>query len=772
MKRSFSLTSAAFLGAALAPTVLSPVVHRRITFSDVAPIVFQHCAVCHQQNGSGPFSLLTYQDVKKHARQIASVTMSRFMPPWLPEPGYGNFADEQRLTDDEIRIFQEWAAQGAVEGNPAGLPPAPNLLGGWELGKPDLELELPRPYVLPASGDKGRDVFRNFVVRVPIETTRYVQAIELRPSNPKIFHHANVLVDRGGASRRRETEPGMGFEGMDLEIESESFDPDGYFLSWKPGLPPVRGTDGMSWRVDPGTDLILNLHMRPDGKPEMVQVSLGLYFSARPPTRFPMLLQLENDIAIDIPPGDRNFVVKDDFTLPLDVEVLAVYPHAHYLGKDVRGYAILPDGKKRWLIWIKDWNLDWQGVFRYAEPLFLPKGSTIRMEWTYDNSTANVRNPNYPPRHVLAGNQATDEMSHLWLQVLPVNDSGLKIDPRLILQEGMMRHRVSSDPTDWIARYNLASVLQILGKLDESVDEYRRVLRLRPNDPVARNSLGSVLYTQGKTEGAIQEYREVLRIEPGYSDAEYNLGRAFLAQGKLEQAGASFGVVLRSQPENANAHHSMGLVFQLQGKTEEAIREYREVLRVQPGYSDAEYNLGRALLAQGKIDQAIASFGAVLRAHPQDPDAHHSMGLALAERGDLPRAQSELEQATRIKPGDVDGHNDLGMILARQGKLAEAAIEFQEVLRLDPHDPDAHYNLGMLFTEQGNLAEAGTELKESLRLRPQSADVHNGLGIVLAREGYMEQAITQFEEALRINPELDGARDNLRRARAALDKKK
>jgi len=694
------------------------------------------------------------------------------MPPWLPEPGYGDFADEQRLTAEEIRVIQEWIAQGAVEGEPEGLPPVPDFSEGWQLGKPDLILELPRPYALPAKGDRGRDVFRNFVIRVPVETTRYVRAMELRPNNPKIFHHANILVDRAGVSRSREAEPGAGFEGMDLEIESESFDPDGYFLSWKPGSAPVPGTDGMSWRVDPGTDLVLNLHMRPDGKAELVQLSLGLYFAAEPPTRFPMLLQLQNDSAIEIAPGDKNFIVNDDFTLPLDVEVLAVYPHAHYLGKNLQGYAILPDGKKKWLIRIDDWNLDWQGVFRYAKPLFLPKGSTVHMQWTYDNSSANLRNPNQPPRRVIAGNQATDEMGHLWLQVLPANEKDLKADARLILQEAMMRHRVRSDPADYIARYNLASALQILGKLDESAEEYRRVLRVRPNDPIARNSLGSVLQLQGKTDAAIQEYREVLRVAPGYSNAEYNLGRALLSQGKLEQAMVSFDAVVRAHPRNADAHHSKGLVFQLQGKTEEAIREYREVLRLQPGNPDAEYNLGRALLAQGKIDPAIASFGAVLRAHSRDPDAHHSLGLALAERGDIRQAQSELEEATRLKPDDVDSHNDLGMVLARQGKLAGAMAEFQEALRLDPRDPDAHDNLGRLLAQQGKLAEAVTELQESLRIRPQSADAHNDLGIVLARQGNLSQAATHFQEALRLKPDLEAAKDNLRQVQARLDKKK
>ena len=770
MRRSIALANAAILAAI--SSFSSPVPHRAVTFNDVAPILFQHCAACHHQGGSGPFSLLTYRDVRKHAAQLAVVTKSRFMPPWLPAPGYGHFADEQLLTDEEIHLIQEWVAQGAAEGDAGGLPSAPTFAGSWELGVPDLVLELPRPYVLPANGDKGRDVFRNFVVPVPVETTHYVRAIELRPSNPKIFHHANMLVDRGGASRSREAEPGIGFEGMDLEIESESFDPDGYFLSWKPGSAPVPGSDGMSWRVDPGTDLVLNLHMRPDGKPETVQVSIGLYYAEKPPIRSPILLQLENDIAIDIPPGVKSFIVTDEFTLPLDVEVLAVYPHAHYLGKALEGYAILPDGKKKWLVRIKDWNLDWQGVFRYATPLSLPKGSTIRMQWTYDNSTANLRNPNQPPRRVIAGNQATDEMGHLWLQVLPAGDSDLKVDPRLILQEAMMRHRVRSDPSDYIARYNLGSALQIRGKLVESADEYRRVMALRPNDPVVRNSLGSVLQLQGRTEEAIQEYREVLRIAPGYSDAEYNLGRVLLAQGKLEQAGASFSTILRAHPENANAHHSLGLVLQLQGKSEEAIQEYRAVLRLQPDYSDAEYNLGRALLAQGKIDPAIASFGAVLRAHPQDPDAHHSLGLAFASQGDLLQAQSELEQAIRLKPGDVDSLNDHGMVLARRGKLAEALIEFKEALRLDPQDPDTHCNLGKLFADQGNLDGAVRELQESLRFRPQSADVHNDLGVILAKLGNLAQALAHFEEALRINPQLDAARDNLIRVQAGLDKRR
>ncbi len=170
--------------------------------------------------------------------------------------------------------------------------------------------------------------------------------------------------------------------------------------------------------------------------------SVGLYFTDKPPTRFPVLVQLEHDGALNIPAGDRDFIVTDDFRMPVDVDVLAVYPHAHYLGKLLEGYATLPDGTRKWLIRIPDWDLNWQAVYRYREPVFLPKGSVVSMRYHYDNSAANPRNPNHPPKRVRAGNQATDEMGHLWLQVLPRGAA----DHRRTIQEAIMRHRLEKYP--------------------------------------------------------------------------------------------------------------------------------------------------------------------------------------------------------------------------------------------------------------------------------------------------------------------------------------
>jgi len=249
---------------------------------------------------------------------------------WPPEPGHAEFVGERRLSDEQIRLIQQWIEQGAAEGFGSTIPPAPKFADGWQLGPPDLVLKAAEAYTLPAGGS---DVFRNFVIPVPVSSSRYVRAVEILPGNKKIVHHANILIDRTGVSRYRdEQDPEVGFGGMDLTMESETFEPDSHFLFWKPGTPPHTEPDDMAWRVDKATDLVLNMHLQPSGKAESIQPSVGLYFTDKPPSRFPMLLQLERDGALDIPAGEKDFVVTDEVRLPVDVDVLAVYPHAHYLG--------------------------------------------------------------------------------------------------------------------------------------------------------------------------------------------------------------------------------------------------------------------------------------------------------------------------------------------------------------------------------------------------------------------------------------------------------
>jgi hypothetical protein len=361
------------------------------------------------------------------------------MPPWLPEPGFGDFVGERRLTGPEIETIRRWVEQGALEGNRADLPPLPEVVDDWQLGKPDLVVTLPEPYILPGGGP---DVIRNFVIPLSssVRRIRYVRAVEFRPGNPRFIHHAVVAIDQTLSSRRLDAkDPGPGFEGMDV---GRAHPPDGQMVVWTPGMVPFGNSGGTVWRLEPESDLVLQLHMVPAGKPEMIQPTIGFYFAEGPGAGPPLyLMRLYADEALDIPPGEKDFVVTDTIEVPADVEVLSVYPHAHYLAQTTEAWAMLPDGTKQWLIRIPQWDFDWQDMYRYATPIPLPRGTTVTMRYSYNNSAENVRNPNRPPKRVTAGDRSSDEMAHLWLQVRPRRAEDLPV-----LQDARFRHSVTPQP--------------------------------------------------------------------------------------------------------------------------------------------------------------------------------------------------------------------------------------------------------------------------------------------------------------------------------------
>jgi tetratricopeptide (TPR) repeat protein len=562
---------------------------QQATFNrDIAPILFRYCAPCHRPGEAGPFPLLTYADAKARARQLAAVTSKRFMPPWLPEPQELKFADELRLTREQIGLIQKWVEQGAVEGTPADLPPAPQFVPGWQLGRPDEIVEAEKPYALPASGS---DMYWNFVFRTPVDRTRWLRAIEIRPGDKRVVHHANILVDRNQSARRTEASPGAGFAGMELKIESERFDPDSHFLFWKPGTVPRPEPEGMSLRLDKGTDLVLNMHLQPSGKPEKIQPSLGLYFTEKPATLFPLLLQLENDRQLDIPPGEKRFLVTDEFTLPVDVDLLAIYPHAHYLGKDLQALATLPGGAAKTLIHVPQWDLNWQAVYRFANPVFLPKGTTISMRYVYDNSSDNPANPNYPPRRVVAGNRSSDEMAHLWLQVLPRVSPDAAFDPRMLLQEAMARHKLEKNPDDFEARYNLAAMLQGRGAQDEAIKHFELAVRLRPQDATGNNALGASLLAAGRIGEAISYLQAALRAQPDNFDAHYNLANALVTQDKFLEAIEHYRAAISLHPDDANAEANLGGALAETGEIAEAKLHFQRALQIDPKHKLARENL-------------------------------------------------------------------------------------------------------------------------------------------------------------------------------------
>ena len=510
---------------------------------DIAPILYRACAECHHPGETAPFSLLSYADAGKRAAQIAAVTRSRFMPPWLPDTGYGDFEGERRLTEQEIRTISAWAAAGAPEGPAHETPEAPRFSGDWRLGKPDLVLEAPSAFRVPAA---GADVYWNFVLKTGTPAARYVRVLEIRPGDRQLVHHANLLVDRTASAHLREAAPGQGFGGMDLAVMRSPFDPPGHFLFWKPGSTPHQEPPGFVWRLDPGDELVLNVHLHPSGKAEEIRPVIGLYFTDQPPARFPLLVQLENNRALDISAGARDFVVNDEFRVPLDTDVLAIYPHAHDLGKLLEAYATLPDGSRRWLIRISDWNRAWEAVYYYRAPVFLPKGTVVSMWYHYDNSAGNVRNPNQPPRRVRAGNQASDEMAELWLELLP-RGSG---DRRRELEESVIRQSLDKDPKNFTANLNLGAVLLSRLNAAGAVGALETAVAAEPRRAEAHNMLGLALQFVGRTAEATAEFEAALRLRPDYSAARFNLANAQIKAGKLDDAIANLQQVIAGNPDD------------------------------------------------------------------------------------------------------------------------------------------------------------------------------------------------------------------------------
>jgi len=579
----------------------------------VAPILFKNCAPCHHAGGPGPFALISYEDARKHARQIVKVTGRRFMPPWPPDAGHGRFVGERHLTDGDIATLAAWVAAGTPEGDRSRLAAAPVYSAGWQLGAPDLILRAAQPLVVPA---EGGDIFWNLVLPSTLTGTRYVRAMEILPGNARLVHHANVLLDTSGAGRVLDAQsPGPGFPGMDLTLASNRFEPDSHFLFWKPGTPALAERSDTPWRLDPDTDLILNLHLQPSGRREPIQPAIGLYFSETPATRVPMLLQLEHDGALDIPPGDAHFEVTDELVLPVPVQVLGVYPHAHYLGKIIEATAKLPDGSVQWLIRISDWDMKWQGVYQLADPLSLPKGTLLSMRWIFDNSSSNVRNPHTPPERVRGGNRAIDEMAHLWVQVLPARP-----EDRLTLQEALMRARLVKYPGDFVALANLGSVLESQGRLDEAIACLHQAVSARPDSAVVRNTLATSLRAANRPADALKEFERALQIDPTYTDAEYNLGTTLLSL----------------------------------NRPAEALSHLRRVTATHPDDAAALSDLGAAYAMLKRFDLAATALEASLRISPGNAQAHYNLGLIAASRRDMPRAVREFEQAARIDPSNQE----------------------------------------------------------------------------------------------------------------------
>jgi len=413
----------------------------------IAPILFGNCVSCHRPGEVAPFSLISYADVKKKLKLVVRTTQEKIMPPWKAEPGHGEFAGARVLSSEQISTIKKWADAGALEGNPSDLPTAPKFTSDWHLGTPDLVIEMAEAYTVPT---EGKDIYRCFVIPINNTEDKYVSAIEYRPGNRAVVHHALLFLDTAGNARKRDAadpKPGYSSGG------GPGFVPSGGLGGWAPGLFPQPYPEGVAAVIQKNSDLVIQTHFHPSGKVETEKSSVALYFAKKPTTRILVGSGLTS-INIDIPAGEKNYKAATSVTLPVDTEWVSVTPHAHLLCKEIKADYILPGGEKKPLIWIKDWDFNWQDQYQFKTPLKLPKGTQIEMEFTYDNSADNERNPSNPPTRVRLGEQTNDEMALLFMNAAVANrEDGMKLAQTMFGQSiakgiGENIDRISKLPPD------------------------------------------------------------------------------------------------------------------------------------------------------------------------------------------------------------------------------------------------------------------------------------------------------------------------------------
>ena len=706
-------------GAAVVLLVLLPAAaasaQERVTFSEyIAPIVYARCAACHRPGGAAPFSLLRYEDVRTRATLIAHATASRYMPPWKPDAPQGTFVGERRLSMQEIEMVDRWVKGGALEGDPAALP-APPRWSEWQLGTPDLVVRLPEYTLRP----DGLDVFRNFVVQIPGQGVRYVRGLEFHPGSSAV-HHANIRVDYTPAGERMDqADPGPGYEGV---IPRTADYPDGHFLGWTPGQVPPVTPKGLAWRLDEHGRFVVQLHMRPTGKPELIRPAIGLFLTSEAPTQRPVMLRLGRQ-NIDIPAGESRYRSIDEYTVPVDVQINALQPHSHYRAVEVRATATQPDGTVRQLISIPQWDFGWQDVYRLVSPFWLPAGTRLRTEYVFDNSAVNRRNPETPPQRARWGFKSSDEMADVWIQVMT---------------------RTESD------RVRLERDFRPKAAAEEAVG-YETQLTVSPNDAAVHDDAALLYLELGKPDAALTHFEAAARLRPGSAAGTYNVGTALEAAGRLGDAAARYEAAMKIDPSYAPPRVNLGTIRLMQGRAADALTLFGEAVRLQPDNADAQNNLGRLLFAQGQHDEAIDHLRAALRAQPAHVAAHFNLANALLQaRGDASGAIVHFREAIRLRPGWTPAPMALAWMLSSHPdsriRRPDEAIELARLaVELTNRDPSALDAFAAACAAAGRFDEAVSAASEAAATArrtgatQQLADIERRLALYRAGKPYVEQ---------------------------------
>jgi len=429
---------------------------RDVTFHrDIAPILYHRCVSCHHPNDIAPMSLLTYKETRPWAAAIKEAVLKRKMPPWFADPRFGKWSNDARLSDDEIQTVKTWVESGSPEGNRNEAPPVPTFSSDWRIGRPDVVLPIPERK-LEASGP---DEYSYVTVPTNFTEDRWVVAAELRPGNRKIVHHAHVFVVTGDSkpkpaagsaknptleySRWLKIQEGtLTFIRPDAPVINDgcAVDDNGSFpgstqnplgnliASYLPGREADVYPEGAARRIPAGAQLNFQIHYsHATGQQETDVTSVGLIFAKEPPRQVARRIDLSNHM-FRIPAGDPNHELTECHTFDQDMYITSLTPHMHLRGKSMRMEVTFPDGRKEVLLEVPNYDFNWQITYRTSTPVFIPKGTRLRIDARFDNSANNLHNPD-PAKPIRWGSASEVEMMDGWIEYLDVIPANKAVTP-------------------------------------------------------------------------------------------------------------------------------------------------------------------------------------------------------------------------------------------------------------------------------------------------------------------------------------------------------
>ena len=382
---------------------------------DIEPLLQAHCQTCHRTGEIGPMALLTYDQTRPWAKSIRQAVLTKKMPPWYADTSVQHYSNDTSLTAAEIDTIKNWVDAGAPEGDPKLGPAARVFMDGWNIGKPDMVVEMPAAYQIPA---RGTVEYTYIIIPTNFKEDVWVQRLEVRPSNRSHVHHIVLYERRAGSKWLREYPIGVPFvpaarkgtEGRSSDGDRlvEGSIADQWLVGYAPGTQPYSLPDGTAFRIKAGSDFVLQVHYTTNGTPSSDQTKIGLVFSKTPPVKRAFIANVA-DGRFAIPPGDPNYTFKAELTLAADAQVVAVAPHMHLRGKAMDMKAVYPTGESETLFNVPHYDFNWQINYYFPTPKTLPRGTKLEVTATWDNSVNNRYNPD-PKAEVHWGDQSWDEM--------------------------------------------------------------------------------------------------------------------------------------------------------------------------------------------------------------------------------------------------------------------------------------------------------------------------------------------------------------------------